>query len=68
MSPLWGVPYTTAAGAGEEEGVGTCPNVRRLVGGQEEQASYDLDQLNLLTKVLQEVKSPAPPPLTPLTR
>lgn len=44
VSPLWGVPFLRprAPGAAAEEGVGSCPNVGRLVaGGEEGQAGYN---------------------------
>ena len=55
VSPLWGVPYTAGGAAREEEGMGACPNVRRLVGEQEGQEVYDRKALARLGKAMAEV-------------
>lgn len=55
VSPLWGVPYTAGGAAREEEGMGACPNVRRLVGEQEGQEVYDRKSLARLGKAMAEV-------------
>jgi len=58
VSPLWGVPYKGAGTSGDkEEGIGSCPNVRRLVvGGEQNQEDiYDEKGLSRQARSIAEV-------------
>ena len=71
MSPLWGVLYKGADTSGDrEEGMGTCPNVRRLVVGVDQglEEVYDEKGLSRQARSIAEVVgSHAEVSVTPLS-